>query len=264
MYVYLCHDTPESIFTAIYNIYEDKHNLPDTRILLDWEPVLFAEYIEVEEDGEKAEKVIRTIRRQFGEEDTHHLFMALAAPTPEKAEAVYRTIAYGLQHHVKPGHLFDHLADQSVLLANQLGRNAGREAQHLKGFLRFRELENGILFAVISPKNHILSELMEHFADRFPSEKFMILDEGRNVFGVHKAKNGWFLAIGTQAAEIAKNSPVSETEVFYAGLFRHFCQSIAIKERRNTDLQRNMLPLRFRPYMTEFTEQKNRLTDVSR
>ncbi len=252
MYVYLCEDTLESIFTAIYNIYEDRHNFPDTRLLLEWEPLLLAEYITVEEDAEKAAKVIRTIHRQFGERDAHHIFMALSAPSGEKAEAVYRTIAYGLRDKVKPGHLFDHLTDRYVLHTHKLGRNASRECQHLKGFLRFRELENGIMFALIGPKNHVLAELMEHFSDRFPSGNFMIYDEGRQIFGVHKAGESWFLTTAEGAAEKIKTTDMSAAETYYSGLFQHFCHTIAIRERRNVDLQRNMLPLRFRTYMTEF------------
>ena len=255
MYVYLCEDRLESIFTAIYTIYEDRHNLPDTRLLLEWEPMLFAEYIMVAEDSQKAAKVIRTIGQQFGDEDVHHIFLALSSPSVEKAEAVYKTIAYGLKNKVRPGHLFDHMSDRYVLQAYKLGRNAGRECQHLKGFLRFRELENGILFAPIGPKNNILTELMEHFSDRFPSENFMIYDEGRQLFGVHKAMESWFLTEGKGVAEQVKQTAVSETEVYYSGLFKHFCTSIVIKERRNTDLQRNMLPLHFRPYMTEFCKE---------
>ncbi len=252
MYVYLCEDTPEGIFTAIYNIYEDKHNLPNTRLLTEWEPLLFAEYITVNTDEEKAAKVIRTIRRQFGEEDLHHIFMALSSPSLEKAEAVYRTIAYGLANRVKENHLFDHMADRYVLQTYQLGRNAGRECQHLKGFLRFRELQNGVMFAPIGPKNHLLPELMEHFSDRFPLENFMILDEGRQIFGVHKAKESWFLMSGERVMEQLKMTDVSAAEEYYSGLFQHFCKTIAIEERKNLELQRNMLPIRFRRFMTEF------------
>lgn len=253
MYVYLCQDTVESIFTTIYRIYEDRHHLPDTRILLTWEPVLFAEYVTVEEDREKADKVIRTLRRQFGEEDLYHLFLVLSSPDPQKAECAYKTIAYGLEHRVAPGHLFDHLSDDYIVMANKLARHASRECQHLKGFVRFRELENKVLFATISPKNNLLADLMEHFSDRFPSENFMILDENRKIFGVHGCRKQWFLTEGEELEELAKGMAYSEEEKFYAGLFTRFCGTIAIKERRNTDLQRNMLPLRFRPHMTEFS-----------
>ena len=38
----------------------------------------------------------------------------------------------------------------------------------------------------------------------------------------------------------------------YSELFSHFFHTIAIKERTNPGLQRNMLPIRYRKYMTEF------------
>ena len=44
----------------------------------------------------------------------------------------------------------------------------------------------------------------------------------------------------------------SQKEDEYQQLFKQFCDSIAIESRKNDKLQMNMLPLRFRPYMTEF------------
>ena len=252
MYVYICQDSPEGIFTAIYNIFENKHNLPDTRLLLEWEPLLLAEYIEVEADAEKSQKVLRTLFRRFGQEDTHLIFMALASSDPEKAEAVYRTIAYGLAEKVRPGHLFDHLADRYVLYAHKLSLNARRECQHFKGFLRFRELKSGGMYALINPKNNLLPELMEHFLDRFPSENFMILDEVRQQIGIHRSREGWFMTIDPEAFERIKATEVSEMQLYYEELFQKFCKTIAIKERRNEGLQKNLLPLRYRTHMTEF------------
>ena len=45
---------------------------------------------------------------------------------------------------------------------------------------------------------------------------------------------------------------LSEKELQYQALFRSFCHAITIEGRRNAELQRNMLPLRFREYMFEF------------
>ena len=251
-YVYRCEDTLEGIFTAIYNIYRDRRNLPDTRVCVVEEYMLFAEYISVKTDAESAVKVMRTIRERFGEQDFYKICMALGSYDLEKAQAVYKTIAYGLAARPAKGHLFDHLSDDNVLKAFQLSNTVSREVQHLYGFVRFRELENGILFADISPKNHVLVALMEHFADRLPSENFAIFDEGRKLYGIHPARKQWFLAGGEELAESMADEPVTEAEERYAELFRHFCKRIAIKERRNLDLQRNMLPLYFREYMTEF------------
>lgn len=251
-YVYRCEDSLEGIFTAIYNIYQDRRNLPDTRISVQEEFMLFAEYVSVETDTQRALKVMRKIREQFGEKDYYALCMALGSYDVKKAQAVYKTIAYGLVEKPAKGHLFDHLTDDNVLTAFQLSNTVSRELQHLCGFVRFKELENGILFSDISPKNHVLVALMEHFSDRLPSENFAIFDVGRKLYGIHPAKGQWFLAGGEEMAAKLLEVRESVEEEGYAELFRYFCKRIAIRERRNTDLQRNLLPLYFREYMTEF------------
>ncbi len=251
-YIYQCEDSLEGIFTAIYNIYRDRRNFPDTCISIREDLLLFAQYVPVETSSEAAVKVMRTCREKFGEKDFYGLCMALASYDTDKAQAVYKTIAYGLMVKPKKGHLFDHLSDDNVLKAFKLSNTVCREVHHLYGFVRFRELENGILFSDISPKNHVLVSLMEHFSDRMPSENFAIFDAGRKLYGIHPARGQWFLAKGEELESQIQNVPVTYEEERYAELFRHFCKRIAIKERRNPELQRNMLPLYFREYMTEF------------
>lgn len=251
MRIYQCEDSLEGIFTAIYNIYEDKSDRNATGISLTEELLLFAEYIPVETDEEKARKVINTLRRRFGEEDFMRICMALSSPAPEKAQAVYRMVALGLAEGSRRGRLLDNLAEESVHKVFSLAREANNEFLHLRGFVRFSELENGILYSRIAPKNNILTFLMPHFADRFPQENFMICDEKRKLFGIHPAGREWYLV---QAQELTREEELvfSEGEREYQELFKYFCSKIAIKERRNLELQRNMLPLRFREFMSEF------------
>lgn len=252
MRVYQCEDSLEGIFTAIYNTYEDKCDRNDTRISLTEELFLFAEYIPVEVDEGKALKVINTLRRRFGEEDYMHICMALSANEPERAQAVYRTIAAGLAGNCRPGHLLDNLADDSVHMVFSLARGANNEFLHLRGFTRFSELESGVLFSGIRPRNNILTFLMPHFSDRFPMENFMLYDGGRQLFGIHPAGKEWYL-IRDNGIELQDDQlRVSDSEREYQKLFKYFCHKIAIEERENTELQRNMLPLRFRKYMGEF------------
>lgn len=138
----------------------------------------------------------------------------------------------------------------------------------IKGFLCFEELETGILYAVISPKNNILPYLAEHYSDRLPMENFLIWDEGRDLYVVHPAGKEWFLLKesekknrGEKASDKKEDAhdeerfgALSLEEKYYQELFRHFCHTISIEGRKNLNLQRNMLPLRFRPYMVEFFE----------
>jgi len=252
MIVYQCEDSLESIFTAVYLAYEHKRDHQDTRISLTDELLLFAEYIKVNADNAKAVKVIRTLKNKFGDDNYMTLCYALSSSSEEKAHAVYQVIVKGLKDGGPQGHLFDNLADDTIRQVFYLARGAGNESHHLLGFVRFQELENGVLFSRIGPKNNVLTFIMPHFADRFPMENFMIYDEIRGLFGIHPAGKDWYLVHGSDIIEESMTWDLSEKEMVYQELFRHFCHTIAIKERRNLKLQRNLLPLRFQEYMIEF------------
>lgn len=255
MRVYQCEDSLEGIFTAIFTAYEEKQNPRDTRISLSEELFLFAEHVSVIPHREKTFKVMNTLKKQFGEEDYLMLCLALSSSHEKKAQAVYQTVAAGLKARCARGHLFDNLADDWVNLAFCLARGANNENQHLRGFLRFQELENGVLFARIGPKNNLLTFLMPHFADRMPLENFMIYDEARGLFGIHPAKKQWYLVredveiLGFNGTE---DWGLSKKEREYQELFRTFCHKMAVEGRENRKLQQNMLPLRFQEYMVEF------------
>lgn len=251
MTVYRCEDSLESIFTAIYLSYEENREAEDTWLALDGEPMLFSEDVTVPPDSVRAVKVMRTLERRFGEDDYLRICMALASTDPEKAQAVYRTVVKGLDERCTRGHLFDDLTDRYVMQTFSMARRAGREIGHLREFLRFQELENGILYAEIGPICNALTFLMPHFADRLPIENFVIHDDKRNLFGIHPAKRQWYLLSGDEGESELR---FSEEEAEYQELFRHFCSTIAIKERKNLKLQQNLLPLRFREYMIEYAK----------
>ena len=70
-----------------------------------------------------------------------------------------------------------HLSHPAVRTVFELSRAVGREIHAWKEFLRFRELEGGILYARITPKNFVLPGIAGHFADRFPLEDYVVYDE---------------------------------------------------------------------------------------
>ncbi|MCM1217482.1 MAG: TIGR03915 family putative DNA repair protein [Lachnospiraceae bacterium] len=255
MTVYRCQDSLDSIFTAIYLAYEEKRDHMDTYISLTEDPVLFAEDVYVTPDWEKMNKVMRSLYRFFGEKDYMSLCLALASQDEGKAQAVYRTVVDGLSARRGAGHLFDDLANDEVHHAFLLARLAGRELDHLRGFLRFRELENGVLYAKITPRNNVAAFLMPHFADRLPQEDFMIQDERRGIYAIHPAGKQWYLFYGGEQEDDPAFG-ISAQEREYQELFQYFCHKIAIEERKNLKLQQNMLPLRFRKNMTEFRDDK--------
>lgn len=252
MVVYQCPDSLEGIFTAIYDIYADGNQKTDALISLGEESFLFAEYKQVIPDRGNSEKVLRTIKRRFGEQDSEWICLALASANPDKAQAVYKTIARGIAEQKGPGRLFDAMADDHVNLVYKLGQKSWHEYHHLMGFVRFEELEGNILYAKIGPKSNILPFLMPHFEDRLPIEHFMIYDEVHDLLGLHVAGQNWYLMEGCGDPREAAGIGITEEEKSYQELFRFFGHKITIEERKNPNLQKQLLPLRFREYMTEW------------
>ena len=257
--VLLCEDSLEGIFSGVYEAYR-RHFRPQSAHLRTEEIgnySLFTEYIEIETEAAKAKKVMRTLRERFGMEAYMAVCQAAASYQTGKADAVYHTIARGL-HKKYPKQIMGDLTDDAVRKVFELSRAVNNEVLHWRGFLRFEELEGGILFARIGPKTDILTYLAPHFADRFPQENFMIYDENRAQLVLHPAGGEWYktqLTVNDAESAMAKGElPYSETEQEYQELFRYFCHKIAIKERENRDLQRGMCPLRFQYYMPEFNK----------
>lgn len=258
--IIICEDTLESVFTGIYEIYARHYDRNSIRLQVgeDENYRLFAEYIRIEADSVKAVKVMRTLREKFGEDAYKDLCLALTTDDPEKAQAVYRTVELGLRIQGGKGcvRIMDHLADDNVRRVMELSRAANNELMHLRGFLRFQELRNGILYARIGPRDNILALLAPHFADRLAKENFMIYDHKRDQVIVHPSGEDWYLVKEVKGGilgnieELGRDFSAKEEE--YQELFQFFCNKISIKERENRALQRSMLPLRFQKYMTEF------------
>lgn len=259
--VYVCTDTVTGIFSAVYDIWKVRHKEDECSIAVRGclEQELFCEYVEVEETEEKVLAVEKLICRHMGMQAYHDIYYAILSEDPKKGDAVIGTMLASrkLSDSKK---IMEHLSHPKVQKVFELSRAVSNEAHCMIEFIRFRELENGVLYSPITPKAQVLTCIASHFEDRFPLENWMIHDKTHHMYVVHEARKRWVLVQeempGYQkhkdvSAE-EKFSKVSEKEKEYEHLWKSFCNTIAIKERYNPKCQRGHLPLRFRPNMVEF------------
>lgn len=253
--VLICEDTLDGVFTGIYEAYRlkkdksiESHDLIHLAVNEPFSQKLFTDYINIETSLEKSEKVSRTLKKSLGSVTYYNLCLAASSVFEDKADAVYHTVVLGLREH--DANVLDRLCDSYVQSAFKCFRAANNEVCHYIEFIRFSELDNGILYAKINARHHILPFIMPHFADRLPANDFVIYDEGTQAFGLHPGFKKWYLV---QGMDFDEDSLIySQAEKEYRELFRRFCGSISIEERKNEKLQQSVLPLRFRPNMTEF------------
>ena len=80
MYVFLCEDSPEGIFTGVYDAWESRlgHNNISLQIHTGEENYdLFCTYRDITPDLQKSEKVSRTLKQRLGEEVYSILYQAV-------------------------------------------------------------------------------------------------------------------------------------------------------------------------------------------
>ena len=254
--VLLCEDDLESIYSAIYEAVTQKMDPRKTHIQLEGQENMefFTEYIYVEKNEEKAEKVTKALLRRFGWNVYEHLTYILCHESEKRVDVFYHVVELGLSLKY-PETIFSHLGNTWVMEGFEMKRRAGREIGHLMGFLRFEELKNGILFSRIHPKTDCILFLARHFSDRLPCENFIIYDEKREKCIVHPYRGEWYLRTNVNKG-VFQGLEETDSQKFFEMLFKEFCKTIAIKERKNEKLQQNMLPLHFRDCMVEFSEDK--------
>ena len=253
--IYICTDSVTGIYSGIYDAWKqavvNRQEGCGIALTGQVEQELFCEYTEVEEDLKKAAAVDRLIRKNMGEKARRDLYYALLTEDPEKGNAVLGTM-FAARSLPDSRKIMEHLSHPMVEKVFELSRAAGGEAHNYKGFLRFRELENGVLYAAIRPKAQVLPCLAPHFADRLPKENWMIHDQHPGQFAVHEAGKKWVLLQQDSEEELEIHFQVSDAERQYARLWKGFCRAITIEERRNPACQLQHLPLRYRSEMTEF------------
>lgn len=193
--------------------------------------------------------VALAFRKRFVETVSHEAFAtARYAFHSQKAGIellVWRYFTLGLRVGRRLGMM---LAEEPVCSVNRIARHVSHEAHKYKGFVRFREVEAGFLYAQIEPEADILPFIAPHFVGRVGDRPWMIHDLQRNQAALYDLTS-WRLI---RDVELTAEPTLTATEHDYAALWQRYFQRHAIKERHNPKLQQQHVPLRYRKHLTEF------------
>ncbi len=134
----------------------------------------------------------------------------------------------------------------------RISQYVSHESHKLKGFLRFRELENKILYAEMEPTNDIIIIVSNHFKKRLNKEYWIIRDVKRGLLSIYDKKK--FLII-PEDNFIMNAFILSDEEKDMENLWKVFYKTIGIKERKNDRCRMNFMPKKYWKYMTEMEEE---------
>lgn len=248
---YRCEDSITGIFSAIYDVWKETDRENRGIVLKqDMNLELFTTYKEVEPSERKAQAVDKMIRKNLGMEVYLDFYHALMAADEEKANAVLQTLLEARKQ--KDGRrIMEHLSHPMVLKVFELKRSVFHEAHVLTGFVRFRELKNGVMYAEITPKHRVLTCMADHFTNRYAIQNFIIHDKTYQETMVHKACEGWMLLHNTPLRESFLQE-VTKEQSYFEELWKGFFQSISIVERQELRRQYRHLPKNKLQNMVEF------------
>ena len=139
--------------------------------------------------------------------------------------------------------------DVAPLLA--MRENLWWESDKMRGFLRFEEYD-GVLGAVIHPKNYLLPLLRPHFCARFPEERFVIYDAAHGAalfYADHEARL-------VELAAPLELPPPSERERQFQQMWKRLYRTLEIEARHNERCRRTMCPKRFWADMVELRDER--------
>jgi probable DNA metabolism protein len=250
MTIFTCAPGWEAMLTCIYEASESKLGYKSIRLLL--EPLgqqsFLDEYIHVEPDEVKAEKVATSIIRGI----SYHFYQELAYTAMAYEEDVLDNIYHVLLLGFRFGENALKMVQYRDIIRNrEIRARVVREAERFREILRFHQLGN-LYVAHFEPKSRVASYLGPIFQDRMPSENFMIVDDVHREAVVHR-KNEPYYMWQINDREFARLAQTEEENDEYTDLWKAFFDSIAIKERANEKCQMSHFPLWARKHAVEFT-----------
>lgn len=236
--------------TCIYDAWASRKG--HKNICLELEPIeqpeLFCEYLHIDANPEKAKKVVRSVQTKISWKAFGQIYRAAMSCEPDRLDAIYRFLILGF---ACGGQVTTMLTEASVMQILELSRKVGNEAHYFREFARFSSVDGRIYISHIEPKCNVLELTARHFADRMPSEYWIMIDDTRNLAAVHPKDEDLYLTT-LSAQEMTKLQEVEKQKDLYTELWKEFFQTIGIEARKNPTCQRNMMPLWYRKHMTEF------------
>ena len=198
---------------------------------------------EISADEGRARRLYAALARRVSPAFQALVARAFLTCLPQKELALLALIRRGFREGDR---VRQDLSDPEVARVNLALTKMWAEWDHLKGFVRFSDLD-GILAGEIEPKNRVLPLLAPHFAARYSGERLALYDRThREIFLSDRGR--WKIL----PAEDFRMGPAGAEERAFRAMWRSYFQTIAIEGRRNPKCQSTHMPKRYRHVMTEF------------
>lgn len=244
--VYLYNGSFNELISLIF--YLLKNNIKPANIKdVSYNPNLFEECIFF--CLKSKEQDINNIALQFGYYAFRCIYYVYLSTNESKELIIYYFILNAIKYRKKITYMRNLKCVYETL---RIAEYVSHETHKMKGFTRFKEINNNILYAEIEPVNNILELVSKHFEKRLKNEYWIIKDVQRKLFSVYDKKN--FYIIPEENFKL-EDFTISNEEKEIKELWQLFYKTIGIKERKNDRCRMNFMPKRYWKYLIEMEDE---------
>lgn len=239
MKFFIVDGSEDCFYTAVFDAYREKECMitaeKNLQLGLDSQPV------EVAADEEKAARVKGKLSRidPLAAEDVS---LALRSGESLKEQTAFEYIRLIVAHNRAVRTM---AGNPAVMEMNDIRGRVTGELHRMKGFLRFMESAEGVLYAPYSPDNDITDLLAPHFAERLKNQRFVIHDVKRKIAAMYDGNE--LVVTRVSDAEIY----LSEYEKYFEDLWRQYYRSVNIAERPHERQMKGYMPVRYWKFLPE-------------
>lgn len=241
MFVY--DGTFEGLLTAVYEAFYSREKNISIREERNLQKGILEKYINVITEDSKWNKVYGAIKSKISSDALEHVYRVFLSENENCGDIIYRYLVFGFKAGPK---VDSFLADDRVLGVHKISRRVEVERHKFLGFVRFSLVMGNVYYSVIEPDNNITALLAPHFAQRMSDQRWIIHDIKREAAAVYNLEE-WFLTHLT----VDSVKDYSEDETKYRRLWKEFFNTVSIKNRENSRLQKNLMPRRYWKHLHE-------------
>ena len=243
MRLYLYDGSFDGLLTAYFYAYKDQ-DIYDISRQDQYQADLLSQPYSVATEADKAARIYRSVCQKISADTMHNLYLLYLSELPHCDLLGLRYLRLCFTNGAQINRAKQHPIIRQV---EDYRHKVMVEYDHMKGFLRFQQIDRQVYFGQFAPDHNQLPLLLPHLQKRFSDQKLIVHDEKRNCALLYDLQRSIIVPFRQEEAAQLLQGKQDDT----IDLFRKYFQSITIAERANPRLQAQYMPHRYRKYMPE-------------
>ena len=251
MLYFLYDNTFDGLLTCVFDAFNRKE-FPENIAGENKQLPLFTETFRVITDDNKADRVLKALRKKISRAALDMLFISYLSELEGIEISIFNYIRKAI---LTEKSIETNFADQDVLELSKIYKKVRREEERIRQFVRFQKTADGLFFAVMDPEYNVLPLTARFFKTRYADQQWIIYDVRRN-YGLYydlktvETVNFEELPVVSGTGQLSSDK-LDEYETAFQILWKDYLKAITIRERLNLKLQKQHMPKRFWKYLTE-------------